>query len=68
MKKIIEIKGMMCDHCRMHAEKALAAVDGVSAVTVVLADAKAEVTLSKDVADDVLVKAVTDAGYEAEVI
>jgi cation transport ATPase len=68
MKKTLSISGMMCDHCRMHAQKALAAVDGVSAVTVVLADAKAEVTLSKDVADEVLVKAVTDAGYEAKVI
>jgi len=68
MKKTVSIKGMMCNHCRMHAEKALLALDGVISADVSLEDAKAVVTLSKDVADEVLVKAITDAGYEAEVI
>ena len=68
MKKTLEIKGMMCNHCRMHVEKALAGVEGVSAVTVTLEDGKAEVILAKEVADEVLVKAITDAGYEAKVI
>jgi P-type Cu2+ transporter len=63
MKKTISIDGMMCDHCRMHVEKALAAVDGVSKVEVSLADKKADVTLGKDVADKVLMDAVTGAGY-----
>ncbi len=63
MKKTISIEGMSCDHCRMHVEKALAAVDGVSKVQVSLADKKADVTLSKDVADKALMDAVTEAGY-----
>ena len=63
MKKIIKIDGMMCDHCRMHVEKALNSVQGVSA-KVDLAAKKAEVTLSGDVSDEVLKKAVRDAGYE----
>jgi len=63
MKKTISIEGMVCDHCRMHVQKALAAVDGVSNVEVSLADKKAEVTLGKDVADKVLMDAVTGAGY-----
>ncbi len=68
MKKTISIKGMMCNHCRMHAEKALLAVDGVLAADVSLENEKAEVTLSKEIADEILVKAITDAGYEAEII
>lgn len=63
MKKIIEINGMMCDHCRMHVEKALNSIDGVSA-KVDLANKRAEVTLSADVSDDSLKKAIQDAGYE----
>ena len=63
MKKIIRIDGMMCDHCRMHVEKALNAIDGVSA-KVDLAAKTAEVTLSADVGDETLKQAVKDAGYE----
>ncbi len=68
MKKTVMIEGMMCNHCRAHAEKALLGVDGVTEVTVSLEDKKAEVVLAKEVADDILVKAITDAGYEARVI
>ena len=68
MKKTVMIEGMMCQHCRAHAEKALAAVEGVSEVTVSLEEKKAEVTLSHEVSDEVLIKAVVDAGYEASVL
>lgn len=34
MKKTILIEGMMCAHCQMHVQKALAAIDGVCAVDV----------------------------------
>ena len=53
----------MCAHCSGRVEKALSALDGVTA-TVDLDAKTATVTLSAPVADDVLVKAVTDAGYE----
>ena len=68
MKKTVMINGMMCQHCRAHAEKALAAVEGVAEVNVSLEEKKAEVTLSHDVPDEVLVRAVVDAGYEATVL
>lgn len=32
MKKTYRIEGMMCNHCRMHAEKALNQLEGVNAV------------------------------------
>ena len=63
MIKTMTINGMMCAHCQAHVEKALNAIDGVTA-TVDLAAKTATVTLSKDVADEVLKNAVTEAGYE----
>ena len=62
MTKTMTINGMMCAHCQAHVEKALNAIDGVTAV-VDLAAKTATVTLSKDVADEVLKNAVTE-GYE----
>lgn len=63
MKKTIKIKGMMCSHCTGTVSKALNSIDGVTA-EVSLDDKCAYVTLDKDVSDDILKKAVTDAGYE----
>ena len=64
MEKTLEIRGMMCAHCQGRVEKALAAVPGVSAVTVDLEGGKAVVTLSAPVEDKTLADAVTGAGYE----
>ena len=58
----LKIEGMKCMHCRENAEKALNAVDGVKA-KVSLEKKNAVSTLSKPVERDILVKAVTDAGY-----
>lgn len=62
MKKTLKIDGMMCSHCTGRVSQVLNAIDGVSA-EVSLEDKAAYLTLSADVADDVLIKAVTDAGY-----
>ena len=63
MTKTMTINGMMCAHCQAHVEKALNAIDGVSAA-VDLAAKTAAITLTHDVPDDVLKRAVTEAGYE----
>ena len=63
MVKVVKVDGMMCSHCQAHVQKALAAIDGVSAVEVSLEDKQATVTLDKDVDDQVLMDAVTEAGY-----
>ena len=63
MTKVISVDGMMCAHGQAHVQKALAAVDGVSAVDVSLENKEAAVTLSKEVDDQVLMDAVTEAGY-----
>lgn len=66
MKKVLDVEGMMCQHCVAHVNKALSSIDGVEAVEVSLENKNATVTLAKDVADDVLTKAVVDAGYEVK--
>ena len=63
MTKIMNIEGMTCMHCQKRVEKALNAIEGVSA-KVDLATNTATITLSKPVLDEVLIKAVVDAGYE----
>ncbi len=63
MTKTMSINGMMCAHCQAHVEKALNAIDGVEA-KVNLETKTATLTLSKDVSDDMLRGAVTEAGYE----
>ncbi len=64
MKKIMKIKGMMCPHCTGRTENALNAIDGVEAVVDLTDGGTAIITLNKDVSDNLLIKAVTDAGYE----
>ena len=62
MKKIMEINGMHCDKCRANAEKALNALDGVTA-KVNLLKKNAVITLKKDVSDEELKNAVTALGF-----
>ena len=64
MKKTLKIEGMMCGHCEMHTKKALEAVDGVASAEVSHKTGTAVVTLEKEVANEVLKKAVADQGYK----
>ena len=66
MKKVLDIEGMMCQHCVAHVNKALSGIEGVEAVEVSLENKNAAVTLAADVSDDALVKVVVDAGYEVK--
>ena len=66
MTKVISIEGMMCNHCTGTVQKALEAVEGVKAVTMSLEQKNATVELASDVADEVLIRAVADAGYEVK--
>ena len=62
--KTIFIEGMSCSHCSKRVEEALKAVKGVKAVTVILEEKKAEVTLKSDVANEILKSAVEAVGFE----
>ena len=63
MNRTLTIEGMMCAHCVAHVESALNALPGVSA-HVDLEKKTAAVTAGPEVTDDILRKAVKDAGYE----
>ena len=65
MKKILVIEGMSCSHCSARVESALNAIEGVHA-SVNLKKKTAEV--DGDAADEILIKAVEDAGYSVKKI
>ena len=68
MEKKLHVEGMMCQNCVKHVKNALEALDGVDEAVVDLEGKSATVKLSADVPDEVLVKAVTDQDYEAEIV
>lgn len=63
MTKTIHIEGMMCAHCEATVKKALEALDGVQSAAVSHEAGTAVVTLTADVADDVLKEAVEAKDY-----
>lgn len=63
MTKTMTVEGMSCGHCSARVENALNAIDGVTA-TVNLEAKTATLQLTAEVPDDILRKAVEDAGYE----
>jgi len=64
MEKKLMVEGMMCNHCKASVEKVLAAVPGVSGVVVDLAAKIATISLTEDVADEVLFAAVEKKGFK----
>ena len=63
MKKEIIIEGMSCSHCSGRVEQALNQMEGVQA-TVDLKRKTADVTITGEINDQQLQKAVEDAGYQ----
>ncbi|MDE5873989.1 MAG: heavy metal translocating P-type ATPase, partial [Lachnospiraceae bacterium] len=63
MTKTITIEGMMCGHCEASVKKALEELDGVTEAVVSHEKGTAVVTLSNEISDDVLKKAVEDKDY-----
>ena len=63
MEKTMKIEGMMCPHCEAPVKKTLEAIDGVESAEVSHEKGSAVLTMSKNVEDSVLKKAVEDAGY-----
>ncbi len=62
-ERVIMIEGMMCTHCSGRVEQVLNAIPEVEA-KVVLEEKKAIVKAPESVTNDILTKAVTDAGYK----
>lgn len=64
MKTVIQVKGMMCGHCKAMVEKVCKAVPGVEDAVVDLQAGNVTVTGSTDI--PAVKKAIADAGYEVE--
>ena len=64
MEKTMKIEGMMCGHCEARVKKCLEALPGVEEASVSHEAGTAVVTLSGDVSDEVLKKAVEDQDYQ----
>ena len=64
MTKTMKIEGMMCGHCEATVKKTLEAIAGVEAAEVSHEAGTAVVTLTAEVANDVLKKAVEDKDYK----
>ncbi len=61
-EKTVAIEGMVCKNCAAHVQNALNSLEGVSA-KVNLKKAEARVSAVRDVSDEEIRKAVSDAGY-----
>jgi Cu2+-exporting ATPase len=64
MKETVRIEGMMCPHCEASVKKALEAIDGIESAEVSHEKGTAEITLSKEVAADVIQQAIEAKDYK----
>lgn len=64
MEKTMKIEGMMCGHCEARVKKCLEALPQVSEATVSSKEGTAVVTLTSEIANEVLQKAVEDQDYK----
>ena len=60
----MKIEGMMCGHCEARVKKCLEALPGVEEAVASHEAGTAVVTLSTDVSDEALKKAVEDQDYQ----
>ena len=63
-EKTLKVEGMMCHNCENHVKKALEAIKGVEEATASHESGEVKIKLSKDVPEEKLEKAISDAGYK----
>ncbi len=63
MSKLIEVDGMMCDHCKGRVQKTLQDIDGVIDVLVDLTAKTAKITTESVISDDLIKSSIENAGY-----
>ncbi len=63
MQRIVKIEGMMCGHCEARVKKALEAIDGIEDAKPSKDDGNAVITLSHEVADEVIKEAIEAQDY-----
>ena len=64
MQKTVKVEGMMCAHCEASVKKGLEALDGIESAEVSHEKGTAVITLSHDVADELIQKAIEDRDYK----
>lgn len=64
MTKTIKIEGMMCPHCEARVKQVLEALPEVESAVASHEKGTAELILNKEIADEVLKKAVEEQGYK----
>jgi Cu2+-exporting ATPase len=68
MEKIMKIDGIMCTHCEARIKSALEKTDGVRCAQVSHTNGTAFISLNKEISDEVLIDAVSNAGYTVKSI
>ena len=63
-EKTVSVKGMMCGHCEARVKKALEDINGIDEAIVSHEKGTAIISLSSDVSDKTIRKAIQDAGYK----
>ena len=66
MIKEFTVTGMMCPHCEARVKSVLEQIPGIALAMASHAEKKVTVTLTDNVDDLVIVKAITDAGYKVQ--
>ena len=64
MEKVIRVEGMSCGHCEARVSEALKKVDGVTDAVANHELNQVKLTLNKEVDENLLKEAVTNAGYD----
>ena len=64
MSSVLKVKGMSCQHCVMSVTKALNQLDGIKNVQVDLAKGEVRFDNTKEVAPNLIEKAIEEAGYQ----
>ena len=62
----LEVNGMMCEHCEKRVHDCVAAMEGVTLVTVSRADKRVEVQADASVDGEKIAQAIRDLGYEVK--
>lgn len=66
MVQVVEIEGMMCNHCKMTVEKVLGRIDGVNSVEVNLEEKTATMTVQEMIEESVIWKVIEEEGFEVK--
>lgn len=65
MVKTLKVEGMMCPHCEARVREILLAINGVISAEVSHKEGYAKVTSESEIDTEILISAVTGAGYKA---